>query len=92
MRGPQSPERRCVCPQFGCFWTAGQICTATSRLILHEDIAPEFHRLLKERAESIAIGEPLDEASRLGPLVNASQHAKVMAYIEVCACAGRHSR
>lgn len=67
---------------FGCFWTSGQICTATSRLILHEKIAPSFHRLLKERAESISIGDPLDESSRMGPLVNASQHAKVMQYIE----------
>lgn len=72
-----------ICLQFGCFWTSGQICTATSRLILHEKIAPRFHRLLKQRAESINIGDPLDESSRMGPLVNASQHAKVMQYIEV---------
>lgn len=70
-------------PQFGCFWTTGQICTATSRLILHEKIAPQFHKLLKERAQSIKIGDTLDESSRMGPLVNASQYAKVLQYIEV---------
>ena len=70
-------------PQFGCFWTTGQICTATSRLIVHESIAPQFYKLLKERAESIPIGEPFSEDSRLGPVVNASQYAKVLQYIEV---------
>ena len=70
------------CAQFGCFWTTGQVCTATSRLIVHESIAPHFYELLKERAESIPIGDPLSEDSRLGPVVNASQYAKVMQYIE----------
>ncbi len=69
--------------QFGCFWTAGQICTNTSRLIIHESIAPKFYEVLKERAESIPIGETLSEDSRMGPVVNASQYAKVMQYIEV---------
>ena len=41
--------------QFGCFWTNGQICSATSRLILQDSVAPKFLAQLKARAESIMV-------------------------------------
>lgn len=41
--------------QFGVFWTSGQICSSTSRLLLHEGIADRFLALLKQRAESIKV-------------------------------------
>lgn len=69
--------------QFGCFWTNGQICSATSRLLVHERIADKFHTRLKLRAESIKIGDPLDEECRLGPVVAKSQLSKIMAFIKV---------
>lgn len=52
------------------FWTNGQICSATSRLLLHESIAPKFLEHLKKRAESIKIDDPLQAGVRLGPLVS----------------------
>lgn len=58
-----------------------QICSATSRLLLHASIAPRFLQLLKARAESIAVGDPLSPATRLGPLVSQGQLAKVQGYI-----------
>ncbi len=69
--------------QFGIFWTNGQICTATSRLLVHEAIADKFLTLLKMRAESINVCDPSVRGARLGPLVSASQYAKVLAYVEV---------
>lgn len=45
-----------MCAQFGVFWTTGQICSSTSRLLLHEGIADRFLALLKQRAESIKVG------------------------------------
>lgn len=41
--------------RFGIFWTVGQICSATSRLLVHESIAPAFYTQLKKRAESIKV-------------------------------------
>ncbi|PRW59376.1 betaine aldehyde dehydrogenase isoform A [Chlorella sorokiniana] len=67
---------------FGIFWTVGQICSATSRLLVHERIAPAFFARLKKRAESIKVGNPLEPDCRLGPVVSAAQHDKIMAYIE----------
>ena len=69
--------------QFGCFWTNGQICSATSRLLVHERIADKFYACLKQRAESIKVGDPLDEDCRLGPVVAEHQLAKIMDFIKV---------
>lgn len=54
---------------FGSFWTSGQICSATSRLLLHESIEEPFLAALKKRAESIQIDDPLQAGVRMGPLV-----------------------
>ncbi|GAQ87015.1 aldehyde dehydrogenase [Klebsormidium nitens] len=66
---------------FGAFWTNGQICSATSRLLVQESIADEFKRKLKAWAEAIVIADPLNRKSRLGPLVSESQH-KLKAWAE----------
>ncbi|GFH19337.1 aldedh domain-containing protein, partial [Haematococcus lacustris] len=66
---------------FGSFWTNGQICSATSRLLLHADIAPAFLDKLKQRAESIRVEDPLTKGCRLGPLVSAGQYERVKAYV-----------
>ncbi|CAI5516359.1 unnamed protein product, partial [Closterium sp. Naga37s-1] len=67
---------------FGCFWTNGQICSATSRLLLHERIAPAFLARLVQWAQAIRISDPLEPGCRLGPLVSEAQYHKVAAFIE----------
>ena len=69
--------------QFGIFWVTGQICSATSRLVVHERIADRFFARLKQRAESIKICNPLDPSCRMGPVVSEGQHKKVLAFIQV---------
>jgi len=66
---------------FGIFWTNGQICSATSRLLVHEKIAPRFLAALKAAAEEIKIGHPLTPDVKLGPVVSKQQYEKVMKYI-----------
>lgn len=68
---------------FGAFWTNGQICSATSRLLLHEGIADEFLRKIGTWASSIKVGDPLEDGCRLGPLVSAGQYKKVLEFIRV---------
>ena len=69
--------------QFGVFWTNGQICSSTSRLLVQEGIAPAFYEQLKKRAESIKQCDPLTEDCRMGPVVNQDQYDKTRGFIEV---------
>jgi len=66
---------------FGCFWTNGQICSATSRLIVHESIAAEFLDRLVKWVKNIKISDPLEEGCRLGPVVSGGQYEKVLKFI-----------
>jgi betaine-aldehyde dehydrogenase len=63
------------------FLHCGQVCSAGSRLILHEAIHDEFVAALAERAEAIRLGNGLDPDSEAGPLVSAAQRAKVERHI-----------
>ncbi|MGQ0572689.1 MAG: NAD-dependent succinate-semialdehyde dehydrogenase [Pseudonocardia sp.] len=49
----------------------GQSCVNAKRFILHDDIADEFERRMVEKLEALTVGDPMDESTDLGPLVNA---------------------
>lgn len=66
---------------FGIFWNQGQVCSATSRLLVQEGIAARLLERLVEAARAIRIGPGLEPGVLLGPLVSAGQHAKVSAMI-----------
>ena len=68
---------------FGAFGTAGQRCTATSRLIVHEKVYDQVVDELVERAEKLRIGNPIDERTDMGPVASPDQEAKVLEYIEI---------
>lgn len=53
---------------FGAVGTAGQRCTSTRRLYLHRQIADEFLGRLKSMYATVAVGDPLDKRTLLGPL------------------------
>jgi aldehyde dehydrogenase (NAD+) len=55
---------------FGAVGTAGQRCTSTRRIIMHEDIAEELTKRLVDAYKQVLIGDPLDEKTLMGPLVN----------------------
>ncbi len=54
---------------FGAVGTAGQRCTSTRRLIVHDSILPELSRKLAAAYKQVAIGDPLDESTLMGPLI-----------------------
>ncbi|HLX60098.1 MAG TPA: aldehyde dehydrogenase family protein [Planctomycetota bacterium] len=68
---------------WGAFATAGQRCTATSRLILHEKIYDRFLRRFIDAAKALRLGDPLDAKTQIGPLVNAAQLERVENYIRI---------
>ena len=55
---------------FGAVGTAGQRCTTTRRLIIHEKVYEEFKDLLVHAYGQLKIGNPLDEANHVGPLID----------------------
>ncbi len=64
------------------FTRQGQSCTAGSRLFLHRSIHDSFLARLVERLSRLKIGDPLDEATDMGSIINARQFQRVCSYIE----------
>ena len=78
---------------FGCFWTNGQICSATSRLLIHASLHDKFVARLVQCAQAIPIVDPNDPAhaestGALGPLVAARQLHKCMRLVHEAVAEG----
>lgn len=68
---------------WGAFGTTGQRCTATSRLICHEDVYDKVVKMLAERARQLKVGNGLDESVQMGPNINQDQLDTVLKYIDI---------
>src|SRR5262249_7735995 len=64
------------------FTRQGQSCTAGSRLLLHRSIFDSFLGKLAAKLEGLRIGNPLDEATDMGAIINRKQFDRVCTYIE----------
>lgn len=73
---------------FGAVGTAGQRCTTTRRIIVHEKIYDEFMKKLIKAYKQINIGDPLDENNHMGPLIDKDAVDKYMHAIEQLKKAG----
>ena len=62
----------------GIFSCAGQMCSATSRLLVHARVHDELLRRLLAATARVRTGDPLLEATQMGPLVSAALKAKVL--------------
>ena len=67
----------------GAFGASGQKCTASSRLIVHEDIHDEFVEKFAKAAEAKRVGHALEEGTELGPVVSEDQMNKVLSYMNL---------
>ena len=72
---------------FGAVGTAGQRCTTTRRLIVHESVYTKFARMLVEAYKQVRIGNPLETETLMGPLID---YAAVEAYQGAVAAAKKH--
>ncbi|HEV2422123.1 MAG TPA: aldehyde dehydrogenase family protein [Candidatus Acidoferrales bacterium] len=68
---------------FGAFASTGQRCTATSRVIIEENVADQFVSALAERADAFKVGDGLDSGVEMGPCVDEKQMNSVLEYIEI---------
>jgi alpha-ketoglutaric semialdehyde dehydrogenase len=76
-------ERAVMCALDGSFFATGQRCTASSRLIVTRGIHDRFVEALAARAAALKVGDALDPASQMGPLVNQVQMEKTLSYLEI---------
>ncbi|MFJ3469195.1 aldehyde dehydrogenase family protein [Pseudomonas sp. NPDC090201] len=67
---------------FGIFWNQGQVCSATSRLLVQESIAPRLIERLVEETRKVTIGQGLEPGVLLGPLVSRGQYEKVLGFVD----------
>jgi alpha-ketoglutaric semialdehyde dehydrogenase len=70
--------------------SAGQKCTATSRVIVEESVLKIFTEMVVAKVKSIKLSDPLEEDCYLGPVVNQSQHTNILAAIERGAKSSAH--
>jgi acyl-CoA reductase-like NAD-dependent aldehyde dehydrogenase len=68
---------------WGGYGTTGQRCTASSRLIVHERIAPRVTEALAERVRALRVGDGLDPDVQVGPMINSKQLQRVHHYTGV---------
>jgi betaine-aldehyde dehydrogenase len=74
------------------FARQGQSCTAGSRLLVHEDVFDSFLDRVVAGLGQLRIGDPLDEASDVGAIVNERQYERVRAYVADAVAAGARLR
>ncbi|MEK3936042.1 aldehyde dehydrogenase family protein [Sporosarcina sp. FSL W7-1349] len=65
------------------FGTAGQRCTACSRVIVHKDVKEELEQKLLASMEGLTIGDGLDETVKIGPVINRQALEKITRYIAI---------
>ena len=80
--GRQPRGARADAAVMGCFYLAGQVCTAAERVLVHSDVHDRFVELLIERTEGLQIGDPLDEATDMGPMCNAVTLARTQRHVQ----------
>jgi betaine-aldehyde dehydrogenase len=68
----------CEWAQIGIFSCAGQICSATSRLLVHESVASELTERLREAAAAVVVADPLREDTTMGALISADARDRVL--------------
>jgi aldehyde dehydrogenase (NAD+) len=73
---------------FGAVGTAGQRCTSTRRLIIHEAVYDAFKTRLVNAYKQLSIGDPLDTANHVGPLIDQQAVSGYLEAIETCKAQG----
>ncbi len=80
---PDAPdlERAAATAAWGVFFNQGEMCTAPSRLLVHSSVAEHVVDAVVERARTLRVGDPLDPATEMGPLVGEDHLRRVLARV-----------
>lgn len=66
---------------WGIFANKGEICSAASRLLLHQDIHDRFLEEMVSRAQKMKVGDPLDKSTTMGSQISAAQMERILGYV-----------
>ncbi len=67
---------------FGTFMHQGQICISINRHLVHESIYDDYVSQFVERAAELPVGDPLDEETVVGPIINETERDTILEYVE----------
>ncbi|MBI5196285.1 MAG: aldehyde dehydrogenase family protein [Nitrospirae bacterium] len=70
---------RCVT---GAFSYSGQVCISVQRIYIHEKVYEKFQESFLKKVKTLKIGDPLDESTNIGPMINAENILRVEAWIK----------
>jgi 4-(gamma-glutamylamino)butanal dehydrogenase len=68
---------------WGITFNQGEMCTAASRLLVQRDVHDEFVERVLHAVEARVVGDPLDDATQVGPVVDEDQLARVLSYVDI---------
>ncbi|MFA8433032.1 MAG: aldehyde dehydrogenase family protein [Marinifilaceae bacterium] len=66
----------------GGFYHAGQVCVSVQRVFVHESLVDEFSQQLSERAKALKVGDPMDPATEVGPLIQKYELERVEQWVD----------
>jgi acyl-CoA reductase-like NAD-dependent aldehyde dehydrogenase len=75
-------EQAAAAAPMAVFGNAGQDCCARSRILVERSALDRFMESLEEAVEAIKVGDPLDEATEMGPLISSEQRETVSGYVD----------
>jgi benzaldehyde dehydrogenase (NAD) len=67
---------------FGAFMNSGQICMSTERIVVDRSVADDLAARLAERARNLVVGDPRDQGTMIGPVINDAARERVLELIE----------
>jgi betaine-aldehyde dehydrogenase len=67
---------------FGTYFNMGECCNSGSRLLVQEEIAGEFVEAVVERSRNVPVGDPLEEDTKIGAIINEEQLDKIVHYVD----------
>lgn len=67
---------------FGSFWNQGQVCISINRHLVHESIYGEYVERFTERAAELEVGDPREDDTVVGPIIDESQRDEILEYID----------
>ncbi len=70
-----------ACAQRG-FYHAGQVCISVQRIYVHQDVQEEFIKEATRYAESLVLGNPMEETTTLGPMISEKEVRRVAEWVE----------
>ncbi|MBO2448010.1 aldehyde dehydrogenase [Actinomadura barringtoniae] len=74
-------EKAAATAPYSVFENAGQDCCARSRILVQRPVYDRFMELLEPAVKGVVVGDPREDTTEVGPLISATQHARVASYV-----------